>query len=85
MPGASAETRRVKAVNANWVPGSDHDDGTFELLLVTDDEERHVIAPSAASVTALLTMAQANTVLLWDPTNQTLIVGNIVGETLPSD
>jgi hypothetical protein len=83
MPGASEQTKRVKALNANWVPGARADDGQFELMLVTDDDERHVVAPSPPTVTALVALAQADTVLLWDPTNETLIVGNIVGETLP--
>jgi hypothetical protein len=85
MPGASEQTRRVKALNANWMPGAPGDDGQFELLLVTADDERHVIAPSPTTTAALVAMAQADAVLLWDPANETLIVGNIVGESLPRD
>jgi hypothetical protein len=83
MPGASEQTRRVKALNANWVPGAAGEDGHFELLLVTSDDERHVVAPSPTAVTALVALSQADTVLLWDPGDATLIVGNIVGESLP--
>jgi hypothetical protein len=85
MPGASEKTQRVKALNANWVPGGDSEDGRFELLLVTDDDARHVVAASPSAVTAIVTMAHGDTVLLWDPMNHTLIVGNIVGETLPRE
>lgn len=52
MPGASDETRRVDVVNANWTAGEDGADGTFQLLLVTEDGERHTIAPSPAAMTA---------------------------------
>lgn len=31
---------------------------------------------------ALVALAQADTVLLWDPTNRTLIVANLVGKWL---
>jgi hypothetical protein len=33
-------------------------------------------------MTALLALARADTTLLWDPTNRTLIVANIVGTWL---
>ena len=83
VPGASEQTRRVKVVNANWVAGSDGDDGRFELMLVTEDDQQHMVAPSPAAVTALLALVQADNVLLWDPTDRTLIVANIVGNWLP--
>jgi hypothetical protein len=82
MPGASAETRPVKVVNANWVAGVDGEDGRFELMIVTDDDQQHTIVPSPASMTALLTLAGADTILLWDPTNRTLIAANVVGAWL---
>jgi hypothetical protein len=79
MPGASDQTRRVKILNANWVAGPDGDDGRFEMMIVTEDDQQHTIAPSPASVTALIALARADTVLLWDPTNRTLIAANVVG------
>jgi predicted nucleic acid-binding Zn ribbon protein len=82
MPGASEQTRRVKIVNANWVGGSDGDDGRFEIQIVTEDDQRHVAAPSPAAMTALIALTQAGTVLAWDPADRTLIAANIVG-TMP--
>jgi hypothetical protein len=82
MPGASERTRRVKILNANWVAGPDGDDGRFEVMIVTDDDQQHTIAPSPSSMTALVALSQADTVLLWDPTNRTLIVANLVGRWL---
>jgi hypothetical protein len=83
MPGASEQTRRVKVVNANWVAGPDGDDGRFEIMLVTEDDQRHTIAPSPSATTALLALTRADNVLLWDPTDRTLIVANILGEWIP--
>jgi hypothetical protein len=80
MPGASEQTRRVKVLNANWVPGAEGEDGRFEVMLVTDDDQHHTLVPSPAAMTALVALAQAETVLLWDPTNRTLIAANIVGK-----
>ena len=82
MPGASQQTRRVKVLNANWTAGPDGDDGHFEVMLVTEDDQQHTIAPSPAAITALLALAQADTILLWDSTNQTLIAANVVGTWL---
>jgi hypothetical protein len=82
MPGASEQTRRVKIVNANWVAGSDGDDGRFEIQIVTEDDQRHVAAPRPAAMTALIALTQAGTVLAWDPADRTLIAANIVG-TMP--
>lgn len=82
MPGASEQTQPVKIVNANWVAGPDGDHGRFELMIVTEDDQRHVAAPSPAAMTALIALTQADTVLLWDPANQTLIAANVVG-TMP--
>jgi hypothetical protein len=81
MPGASEQTRRVKVLNADWVAGPDGDDGRFEVMIVTDDQQ-HTVAPSPAAMTALVALARADTVLLWDPTNRTLIVANLVGKWL---
>ena len=81
MPGASEEARRVKIMNANWIAGADGDDGV-ELMIVTSDERRHVVAPSPASMTALVALAQADTVLVWDPADRRLIAANLRG-TMP--
>ena len=83
MPGASAQTRRVKILNANWQPADDGaGDGQFELMIVTEDEQRHFVSASAVSMTALVALAKADTVMAWDPLDRTLIVANIVG-TMP--
>jgi hypothetical protein len=82
MPGASERARRVKVLNANWSAGQDGEDGRFEILIVTEDDERHVVAPSAAAMSALVALARAETVLVWDPEDRTLIAANVVG-TMP--
>jgi hypothetical protein len=83
MPGASAETRRVKILNANWVPADDGvGDGHFDVLIVTEDDQRHVVPASPASMTALVALAKADTVMAWDSQNRSLIIANIVG-TMP--
>jgi hypothetical protein len=79
MPGASEQTRRVKVLNANWVAGEDGDDGRFEVLVITEDDQHHVLSPSPASMAVLLALAQQDVVLLWDPSDRTLIAANIVG------
>jgi hypothetical protein len=82
MPGASELTRRVKILNANWVAGSDGTDGRFEVMIVTEDDQQHVVAPSPAAMAALVALAKADTVLAWDPINRTLVAANLVG-TMP--
>lgn len=81
MPGASEETRRVKILNANWAR-SDEGDGRFEVMIVTEDDQPYVVPASPASMTALVALARADTIMVWDPTNRSLIVANIVG-TMP--
>ena len=39
-----------------------------------------MLPASAASVTAVVALAQADTVMMWDPLNQTLIAANVVGQ-----
>ncbi|HKF33387.1 MAG TPA: hypothetical protein VKB37_13565 [Jatrophihabitantaceae bacterium] len=92
MPGASDQTRPVKVLNANWTPGPSGQDGTFEVLLITDDDQQFSAEVDATALTALVTLARADTVLMWDPADSTLIAANIVGEmpwtrrfTSPSD
>jgi hypothetical protein len=80
VPGASERTRRVKILNANWIAGEDGGDGRFELMVITEDDERHVVSVSPASAAALVALSQAETVLLWDPEGRTLIAANIVGQ-----
>lgn len=79
MPGASEQTSQVKVLNANWTAGPDGADGRFEVMIVTADGEQHTISPSPAAMTALLALAKADTILLWDPTARTLIAANVVG------
>jgi hypothetical protein len=82
MPGASDQTRRVKVLNANWVAGSEGTDGRFEVMIVTEDDQQHVVAPSPAAMAALVALAKADTVLAWDPTDRTLVAANLIG-TMP--
>jgi hypothetical protein len=82
MPGASDQTRRVKILNANWASDSEHPDGRFEVMIVTDDDQYHTMPASPTTMTALVALTQADTVLAWDPTNHTLIAANIIG-TMP--
>ena len=82
MPGASDEARRVKVMNANWIAGADGEDGEFELMIVTSDDRQHVAAASPAAMTALVALAQADTVLVWDPADRRLIAANLRG-TMP--
>ena len=82
MPGASKETRRVKIMNANWVPDEAAGDGLFEVMIVTEDDQRYYAPASPGSMTALVALSKADTVMMWDPTNRSLIVANIVG-TMP--
>jgi hypothetical protein len=80
MPGASDQTKRVKIVNANWTPSPDGGDGKFEVMLVTDDDQRHILRASPASIAAVLGPAKLDAVLAWDPAGPTLIAANLVGE-----
>jgi hypothetical protein len=82
MPGASQETRRVKILNANWDPGAAEGDDRFELMIVTEDDQRYFVPASPQAMTALVALAKADTVMAWDPVNQSLIVANIIG-TMP--
>jgi hypothetical protein len=49
-------------------------------MLITEDDERHFLAPSPASTIALVALSQADTALLWDPDGGTLIAANLVGQ-----
>ena len=82
MPGASEQTSQVKVLNLNWTAGPDGDDGRFEVMIVTADGRQHTFAPSPASMTALLSLAKTDAILLWDPADRTLIAANIVGTWL---
>ena len=83
MPGASQQTRRVKILNANWVPDAVGGDGQFTVLLITEDDQRFVVPVGPASMTALVALTQTQTVLAWDPEDGgMLIIANIRG-TMP--
>jgi hypothetical protein len=69
-------------MNANWIAGAHGDDGDFELMIVTSDDRQHVVAPSPAATTALVAVARADTVLVWDPADRRLIAANVRG-TMP--
>ena len=47
--------------------------------MVTADDQQHTMAPSPASMTALIPLTQANTVLVWDPADRTLIAAHVIG------
>jgi hypothetical protein len=78
MPGASAETRQIKNLNANWHP--DDRDGRFELQVITDDDQQFTMPASPAALSGIVAMVRADAVLAWDPVNATLIAANIVGQ-----
>jgi hypothetical protein len=82
MPGASEQTSQVKVLNANWIAGPDGTDGRFEVMIVTADGRQHTAAPSPAAMTALLALARADAILLWDPADRTLIAANVIGTWL---
>ena len=69
-------------MNANWNAGGEGEDGVFEVMLVTTEDEHHVLQPSPAAMVALVALAQADTVLVWDPDNRALIAANLRG-TMP--
>jgi tartrate dehydratase beta subunit/fumarate hydratase class I family protein len=80
-PGASEKTRRVKVLNANWSPGTAGRSEQFEVMIITEDDERHTVPANAASVAAVVALAKAGTVMAWDPDGGgTLIAANIVGQ-----
>jgi hypothetical protein len=73
----------VAYVNANWSAGRG-DDTAFELLVVTQDEERHALPVPAAQMGALVALTQVrDVVLLWDPDGRTLVAANLLGAWLP--
>jgi hypothetical protein len=80
VPGASEQARRVKTLSANWAAGGVGDNGRFELLIITEDGGRHVVAPSPEATLALVALSQADTVMIWDPEGRTLIAANVIGQ-----
>jgi hypothetical protein len=80
MPGASEHTRRVKVLSANWTPSPDGGDGLFELLVITEDDQRYTMATSPASMTALVALSRADTVLTFDTSSGILTAANIAGQ-----
>jgi len=88
MRGASEHVRRVKALDAHWTPSPDGGDGLFELLVITDDDRRHAMATSPASMAALVALSRADTVLAFDTTRGMLMAADIAGRaplTVESD
>jgi hypothetical protein len=79
MAGASTQTKRVVTVNANWEAGPEGGDGTFRFMLVTEDDQRHFISPSPTAAGTLAALFGSDAVLMWDPVNQVVIVGGLVG------
>ena len=79
MAGASASTREITVVNANWTASPVSGDGSFALMVVTDDGERHVVVASPAAATALLALCASPARLMWDPESRTIIAGGIRG------
>jgi hypothetical protein len=69
-------------MNANWIAGADGEDGRFELMIVTSDDRRHIVTPSPAAMTALVALAESDTVLVWDSADRRLIAANLRG-TMP--
>ena len=84
MTGTSTATLRVTHLNANWTPAA-AGDGRFELLVVTEDERRSTTPISASDLTALASIVRDGVVLLWDPEDGVLIVGNLLGRWIPLD
>ena len=79
MPGASPKTRPVKILNSNWIPDTVGGDGRFEIQIITEDDQQFAVPASPASMTTLVALAQANTIMVWDPEGGTLITANIRG------
>ena len=80
MAGASASTKRITHLNANWSPG-----GALKLLIVTEDDARRTAPASAEMISMLSDVVSRGGVLLWDPEAETMIIGNILGEWIPQD
>ena len=55
------------------------------MLLVTEDDERHVVRLRADEVTAFASLLKPDSVLLFDPEAQTVVFANVLGEWLPGD
>jgi hypothetical protein len=71
----------VKIINANWNPGTVGRQEQFQIMIITDDDQRHVVPATAAAVNAVVELAQAGTVMAWDPDDGgTLIAANVVGQ-----
>jgi len=85
VAGASKQTTPVRVVNANWEAGEDGTDGSFGFMLVTNNEERHFVQPSATSAAALVSLFTSGAPLMWDPEARTLIAGGLVGTWFDPD
>ena len=77
-PGASTSIVRVTNVNVNRMASDGAGGGVFELLVVTEDRERHILTPLASDAIAQFAIVNASPVLLWDSENRTLIAADIM-------
>ncbi len=84
MAGASTKTVRIDYINANWIADADPR-FSFELMVVTEDGERHSLPISPQDMSALSSLLATGEVFLFDPEGQTVIVGNLVGHWFQSD
>jgi hypothetical protein len=80
VAGASETTERVAYVNGNWTAGSDGENGSFELLIVTEGETRHALRVTSEDMGGVVALIRTSNVLLWDPQARTLIAANLAGE-----
>jgi hypothetical protein len=48
-------------MNANWIVGGEREHGRFELMIITADDEHHVLAASPTAMSALVAPAQPDT------------------------
>ncbi len=42
----------MKILNANWVAGPDRDDGRFAIMVVTENDQQHTMAPTVSALCA---------------------------------
>ena len=69
MPGANASTVRAAHTTPTGQPATVPAEGVFELLVVTEEGERHILTPTAAEAPALFARVNASPVLLSDSEN----------------
>lgn len=84
MTGASKHTVRIDYINANWSAGAEPE-SAFELLIVTEDDQRHSLPISTDQLATLGPLLHPDRVLLFDPEGPTIIIGNLVGQWFQPD